>query len=167
MSKNIIQHTQKSFKVPAVVYKYVAWQARKKKRRKGHWSFLSAVTRNRNAKPRNKDLELHLSVVSWWGEEGEVGEQEEKEMDVTPWWLGKWQARCSPLCIESWWPVAFWSSVWHRSARRAQSACLTPPTEDQTQHRKWKWVLAGAADLKHTITYVIGHTSGTILNTFS
>lgn len=26
-SKNIIQCTQKSFKVPAVVYKYVAWQA--------------------------------------------------------------------------------------------------------------------------------------------
>lgn len=59
-SNNIIQCTQKLFKVPAEVYKYVAWKAVEEKGGggRGGWSFLSAEARNREA-------ELQLSVVRW------------------------------------------------------------------------------------------------------
>lgn len=95
-SKHIIGCTQESFKVPAVVYKYVAWRPMEEEGGRGGrgWSLLSKL------------LTMTWGFMSlWWVDEGV------KEVDVTPWWLGRWQARCSPLGIESWWPVAFWCSV--------------------------------------------------------
>lgn len=108
--------------------------------------FLSAAARNK--RQTKKQRSGAASLCGGLARPMRSGGKQERETGVTPWWLGKWPARCSPPCTESWWPVAFWSSVWRCSERRAQSACLTPPTVKE----KWvRWTLEATASIAFTL----------------
>lgn len=51
---------------------------------------------------------------------------------ATPWWLGKWRARCSPLCIWSWSLSAFCFPEPSSLQTSRQSACLRLWTKSHT-----------------------------------
>lgn len=75
-------NAHKSFKVPAVVHKYVARQAmEEEKKEEEEENDRVVVPISNNQKLRR--LGALCGELMKWGRSG--GEQEEKEMDVTPW----------------------------------------------------------------------------------